>query len=254
MKEDEVLENIKYKPNLKTILKKVKSLRKKIYLKQIENLPSFKVWEVNGNFIRKKICEDFVNLGQHYHFKFIPKNEFWLDQGSSAEKQFYIDHLLVENRLMKKGASYTKSFEIASKVEKKERQKSSFARKLKQFFIKSKSPKKVHKKIFKNINQNLKIWIVNGEAVRDFLDISFAGGSHGYTDNYIPKNEVWLDDSILPNERKFILIHELHERRLMNQKKLTYLEAHKSATKIEDFCRKHPIKINTEFEKEIKLQ
>lgn len=49
---------------------------KKPYIKKICNLGRYNVWIVDSEFVRKNICEDFVNLGQHYTFNFIPKNEF----------------------------------------------------------------------------------------------------------------------------------------------------------------------------------
>ena len=125
MKECEIcLKKIKCLASLKEISQKIKYHRKKIYLKKLLSLSQFSVWFVDGEFIRKNICEDFVNLGQHYHFKFIPKNEFWLDCKKS-ETHFFVDYLLVENRLMKKGVSFEQASKIADFAEKKERQRSS---------------------------------------------------------------------------------------------------------------------------------
>ncbi len=246
------LKKIKFFGSLKKVSQKIKYNHKKIYLKKFLSLSLFSVWFVDGEFIRKNICEDFVNIGQHYRFKFIPKNEFWLNC-KKREAHFYIDHLLIENRLMGKKVSFENAYKLASFAEKKERARSSFARKLKYFFKRKRFLEKVHKKIWKNYKNKLFVYIVNGEAVRDFLDIYFAGGSHGYVDKFVPENEIWIDDAIHSSEYKIILIHELHERRMMNTKKLSYLNAHKLATIVEDYCRKHSKKIDKFLEKEFRL-
>jgi hypothetical protein len=36
---------------------------------------------VDGVYICGHMDEEFTNFGQHYRFKFIPKNEFWIDNG-----------------------------------------------------------------------------------------------------------------------------------------------------------------------------
>jgi len=253
MKEEIIyVDKIHYSGGLNNAIKKVKANRKKIYLKKFLSLSQFSVWMVNGEFIRKNICEDFVNLAQHYHFKFVPKNEFWIDCKKS-EAHFLVDYLLIENRLMQKKVSFREASKIANFAEKRERARSSFARKLKLLFKRKELLKKVHKKIWRNYKDKLFVYIVDGEAVRDFFDVSFVGGAHHYADNFIPKNEVWIDDSIHQSEIKFLLIHELHERNLMKSKNLSYLPAHKSATIVEDYCRKHPKKIDKLLEKEFRL-
>ncbi|MCP8322370.1 MAG: hypothetical protein H3Z52_15745 [archaeon] len=77
------------------------------YLKKIGQRGRISIWLVDGSYVRTNIDEEFTNLGQHYRFTYIPKDEFWNDQGASSEEQkIYIDHLLVEHRLMEKGVQY----------------------------------------------------------------------------------------------------------------------------------------------------
>lgn len=216
------------------------SHNKKPYVKKIMKISDFDVWLMDGNYIRQKICEDFVNIGQHLLFKFIPKNEFWIaKEANSGEENFYVHHLLMENRLMKNGMSYDKAWLIAASAEKRERMKSKLSKKLQ----KIKSDKKivgnnVHKKILEKIGE-LKIWLVSGEAARDKFRIDFAGGGHDKVYNFIPKNEIWIDDDLSPSERKFIIIHELKERKLMSKGR-KYRDAHYVATELEDIARKNP--------------
>jgi len=53
------------------------------------------------------------------------------------------------------------------------------------------------------------------------------------------------------SERKFVFLHELHERNLMSLGK-RYDFAHKSSSKIEYFCRKHPKMLNRYMKREFK--
>ena len=221
---------------------------KKPYLKNIGKISGFAVWQVDGKYVRENICEDFVNMGQHMLFKFMPKNEFWIaKEANSGEKNFYEHHLLIENRLMKKGLSYDRAWLVAAAAEKRERMKSKLAKKLE----KIKSRKKIvfsniHKKLLKN--GNFKIWLVNGEAVRDEFRIDFAGGGHSKVYRFIPEDEIWIDDDISPNERRFIIIHELEERKLMSRGR-KYHDAHFIATEIEDIARKNPKRVNVILDK-----
>ena len=214
------------------------SRRKKPYLKNIGKISNFTIWQVDGKYVREKICEDFVNMGQHMFLKFIPKKEFWIaKEANSGEENFYEHHLLVENRLMKKGMPYDNAYRIAAAAEKRERMKSKLAKNL----AKIKSRRRIvfgniHKKLLKK--GDFKIWLVNGEAVRDKFRIDFAGGGHSKVYHFIPENEIWIDDDISPNERRFIIIHELEERKLMSRGK-KYRDAHFIATEIEDIARKN---------------
>lgn len=62
-------------------------MKKKPYIKKIGNTQGFHVWYVNGYWIRKHLDEEFTNFGQSYQFKFIPKNELWIDQEQGKKRQ-----------------------------------------------------------------------------------------------------------------------------------------------------------------------
>lgn len=226
-------------------------LDKKVYVKKLSKVLGFDVWLVNGKYIRKKINEDFVNFDGHHHLKFIPKNEFWIDdENKHGERHFYIKRLIVENRLMKNGMSYSEAFKRAIRVEKAERAKSWEIRKIKTKY-KKRFIEGVYKKLLKEYSDKIKVWVVNGELVRDLFFVDYAEGGHDKVYRFIPKNEIWLDDDISKRERKFILIHELRERALMAVG-ISYFKAHKSATKIEDYCRQHTKESNKILKRELK--
>ena len=209
---------------------------KKPYVMKIKNLAGFEVWLVDGEYVRKFISEDFVNFDQHYHLKFIPKNEFWIDFANKHhEIKYYIDHLYIEGRLMAAGKTYFQAYKTAAAFEKRERAKSKIMKQIKKEKIpKEKLIKRLHKKLL--INHEIKVWLVDGSLVRSLFFLDFAAGGHDKVYNFIPKNEIWIDDDLKDREKKFIILHEMHERNLMS-KGLNYSEAHASATEVEDYCR-----------------
>ena len=225
----------------------------KPYIKKICDISKFSVWLVDSVYIRNNIDVSFTNFGQHYKFKFIPKNEFWVSsEGFPEEKQFFIDHLLVEHRLMSRGVNYDGAFDKAAIIEKRERRKIDFLNK--KFPAKPRSKNyidKIHKKLLKEHSKNVKVWIVDGEFVRDLFTPDYREGGHDKVYWFIPKNEIWLDDELAVRERKFILLHELHERYLMSKKKMKYTRAHNDANKAEYFCRHHPKQLDKKLKEEI---
>jgi hypothetical protein len=66
----------------------------------------------------------------------------------------------------------------------------------------------------------------------------------------VPGDEVWIDDDVQPLERKFVILHELHERNLMSHK-WSYLRAHRSASHLEYECRHQPSLLDKKIEEEI---
>lgn len=243
-------------------------------------MAGFSVWIVDGNYIRNNIDFEFTNYGQHYRFKFIPKNEFWIDkQINEGEEEFFIDHLLVENRLMAEGVNYSDAIDKADRIEKRERNQSKLmtsimAKKL----SKKEIVEKIHKKLIKKFSKKIKIWIVDGELVRDVFNQWYTEGGHDLKYPFIPKNEIWIDDDLSKKEIPFIVLHEVHERRLMSKgwcydkdlNNLPYIyepgkkikastkknpnffkSAHRSASHIEYFCRHNPKRLNAILEREI---
>lgn len=228
---------------------------KKPYVRQICEISGICVWLVDGEYVRKNICEDFVNYDHHHHLKFIPENEFWIAEGTSEDEiEFYTDRMLIEHRLISSGMCYDDACKKAGAFEKRERAKSEMIKKLGQNREDRKDLiEKVHKELLDSYSGRVKVWVVNGELVRSLFYTDFGGGGHDKVYDFIPDNEIWIDDDIAPEERKFIVLHELHERNLMSGG-MDYPKAHKSATKIEDFCRRNTKETENAISEEIKKQ
>ncbi len=229
-------------------------MKKRLYLKRIGKIGRFAVWEVDGFFIRTRIERDFTNFGQHYRFRFIPKYEFWIDmERVRGEEYYFMDHMLVEWRLMNKGKSYEHALEMADRLERRERAKSRLMKRCrKRANHKDETIRRIHRRLIKRYSDGIKIWIVNGELVRDLFFIDFSEGGHDKVYWFVPKNEVWIDDDVIEKERKFVLLHELHERNLM-KRGMKYHEAHRSANNVEYFARHHKNSVEGMMRKELRL-
>jgi len=206
------------------------------YIKQLKTSSGFNIWIVDGKYIRDNVDEEFTNFGQHYKFNYIPENEFWLDKEASLnEYPFFIEHLLVEYRLMKQGMSYDDASELADSAEIRERKR--FDKNFKASKKNTIDPENTHKELL--IDNGIEIWLVNGDFVRSNFDIEFTEGGHGLVYGFIPKDEIWIDDDLTKNERAYVIIHEFFERDLM-KKGMGYENAHKEASELEFDCRRHP--------------
>lgn len=85
----------------------------------------------------------------------------------------------------------------------------------------------------------LTVYVVDGEHVRNELDIDFTcGGNEAVYPNYVPKGEIWLDNSLSALDRTATLLHEIVERNLMIDKGWSYDRAHDAASAAERPFRK----------------
>lgn len=229
----------------------------KPYIKKYDDIGKFAAWVVDGGFIRSNIDKEFLNFGQYSdEFKYIPENEFWIDkEHSEGEIGFFIDHLLIENRLMAEGLEPREARLAANEKEKKEREKSRrYKNNLEKFKNGEEIIKKIHKDLLQTYSKNIKVWVVDGELARDFFFMDFTEGGHDFVYSFIPKGEVWIDDDVSQKERKFILLHELYERYLMSEKNFNYGSAHEKASKLEYECRHNNKKIDVCLKKYTEIE
>jgi hypothetical protein len=83
----------------------------------------------------------------------------------------------------------------------------------------------------------MRIFLVNGEFIRNRLETSFTMASHHWVSKYIPKDEVWVDDKMSELDKAAVIHHEVYEIGLM-RKGMPYLKAHARATRSEQWFRK----------------
>jgi hypothetical protein len=219
------------------------------YLTKIRRQDEVTIWVVDGVYVRTHLDEEFTNFGEHYAFTCIPDSEFWLDvEAQPDEQDFFIDHLFVEYRLMAKGVSYDEALDAADKSEMEKREQSGDVKKL----TGSGSlpePAKAHLWLWKTLESGVAIWVVDGRLVRSVFDVDFTEGGHDHVYEFVPENEVWIDNDLTQPERPYILLHELHERNLMSRGS-PYPRAHEESSRLELHCRHHPNELHSALAKE----
>jgi hypothetical protein len=213
------------------------------YLRRLSLWNGISVWIVKGQYVRDRIDEEFTNFGQPRAFPFIPPGEFWLDEENApGEEEFFLRHLIVEYQLMAGGSDYDSALDRAGKAEREARRASVLGeegRQLQDSGRNAELMKRVHKELWAECSGATRVWIVDGELVRDVFFIDFTEGGHDKVYDFIPGNEVWIDDDVMAEERPFILLHELHERWRMAGG-LDYSRAHRESSRIELKCRRRP--------------
>ena len=213
------------------------------YIKLLTEVGDFKVFIVDGFYIRRmsKKYQDFTNFAQHYRFPtLIPSDEFWLDECQhEKEDHFFIDHMLKEYELMAGGMSYDKAFDIADKMEKRERARAVHSSKCKPH------PVHIYQVVIKQLPippeflklekewANFTIDLVNGEEVRDRYLTSFTEGGNDKVYTFIPSPwRIWIENYLPPQERAPTILHEGTECIYMS-KGLSYHRAHNLALQAE---------------------
>jgi len=206
------------------------------YIRYIGHRGKLKIYLVDGGFVRSNLDEEFTNFGQHFRFSCIPEYELWLEnEAAPDERRFFIDHLLVEWKLMKQGQTYDVAITYASSKERSERARSRDPNKILNH-AGIPDPAKVHLRLLTDTTTGVKIWLIDGRLVRSDFYIDFTEGGHEFVYDFVPPLEVWLDNDLAPSEYPFVLLHELYERNLMS-KGMVYQQAHRRASRLEWSCR-----------------
>ncbi|MDO8493467.1 MAG: hypothetical protein Q7S19_02910 [bacterium] len=230
----------------------------KPYLQKFSEIDGITVWIVDGYYIRQNIDINFNNFGQHYRFNFIPKNEFWLDrQDKPGEENYFIAHLLAEHKLMAEGKDYNDALDEGDKIEQELRGQNKRIRDLKERLKTDRASvlKDVRLKLLKEYtNEIVKTCVVDSFLVRSLFYIDWVAGGHDKVyPAFVPPNEVWLDNDIVKEEMKYVLLHELHERYWMS-KGWEYNKAHASALEIEAYCYQNPTELESKIQEELARQ
>ncbi len=85
----------------------------------------------------------------------------------------------------------------------------------------------------------VEVWIVDANVVRSLYKTDYTEGGHGYIYPWVPRDEIWIEDTLDSRELPFIVAHEYLERRLMRDEKLDYDTAHDICSRVEFHLRKN---------------
>ena len=194
---------------------------------------------VDSEYIRNHLSIAFTNAGHHYSFKFIPKNEIWIDQDiEPKEFPIFVREMATERSQMAKGKAYDPAYEKGWKQAEKARKT---------------LPDDHSVKIKKLMEyKGLKVFLVDGFEVRKKFNQDFVEGGHGRVYDYIPKNEIWLEQDPHIKDVLAVFLHEITEYNLMGNKHWSYIKAHNAANRNELKARKNKESLKQALIKEFK--
>jgi hypothetical protein len=107
-------------------------------------------------------------------------------------------------------------------------------------------------RLVNEIREDYEICIVNGPLIRDKIYPEFLYGGNDQRYLFVPKREIWIDNSISVEEYKYTVAHELNERHLMALYGYTYPDAHDSSLRLELHLRKADLQTVQSHESELK--
>jgi hypothetical protein len=231
------------------IINQAKEFKKRL----VGNWGKYTIYLVDDEAVRNSAesAQNFgdfgVNLAQGglrvINFSFIPKNEIWIAKSVKfSERRFVIDYTLAYVRNVERGLSSDKADDKAMAEEKSSRAKGA----LEEFHLKKGQSLKniprseVAKKVYlhkyltlQDDKEKVKIYLIDGQIVRDLYKTDYVEGGHGYVYTWIPKDEIWIDNTLNKEEMPVIVLHEFVERTLMKHKHLSYNKSHHFASKVE---------------------
>jgi hypothetical protein len=215
----------------------------------------FKIWIVDGNYIRREIFNEFIYGGNDERYTFVPESEIWIDNSISAEEYLTtLEHEIIERNLMRhNGYTYYDAHDSALMLELGMRRDFLTAANEHEKRLPMVSPidydstQEIEElpeqiklsgiyKIPYAKRDGVEIWVVDGYKVRRdiYPDFGFSGNSNAYM--FIPPNEIWIDASITCQEMEYSIQLELKEMAFMKNG-LLYDEAYSNAIKTTDSLR-----------------
>lgn len=103
------------------------------------------------------------------------------------------------------------------------------------------------------VSDGFDIWIVDGGTVRREIYPEFLFGGNPQRYLFVPRREIWVDNSVAAEEFGYTVAHELRERNLMAHKKISYEDAHRLALDLERSMRRADDSSAREHEKELHM-
>ncbi len=161
--------------------------------------------------------EEFGNWATKEFFKDIPDKEIWVDNRvDSRDIELFMFTAIKNSMYRSRGMNEHEAYNKAIKDETR---------------IRNGLDKDI-KKEFLSEGDDFKVYKVDGFAIRNKYYAPFTQGGNSEVYKWIPKNEIYLEKSLTPDEMYYIIMHEAYERHLMKDG-LSYDEAHKKASKLE---------------------
>ncbi len=81
------------------------------------------------------------------------------------------------------------------------------------------------------------VWGVDGEVVRNRLDVDFTTGGNPGRYRYVPPGVIWVEQLLRPSDGVGVVVHEIIECQLMTRCAWSYSRAHDFANVLEKHVR-----------------
>ena len=214
-----------------------KEHKQEIDKKFLSQYGHYKVYIVNGMAVRNVSpeAEEFGESGTFRDYEgIIPKNEIWIeDDVEDCEIQALVAGRLYELKCLAKGMSADKAYKLSLKREQKYRNAVEASEHEPSAHNDSAAEKIYVKKYGYIKDEDITVWLVDGEEVREHYKHDFLEGGHGYVYKWVPNNEIWIENQTHLEEVPVLILHEYVERILMKYYKIKYDRAHEIAAKTE---------------------
>ena len=87
---------------------------------------------------------------------------------------------------------------------------------------------------FTKLAKGINVYIVDGDFVRSNINVDFVEGGHHCVYDYIPKDEIWVENMENKEDEYYNFQHEVYEHNLMRANpNMSYNTAHDKAVKRE---------------------
>lgn len=193
---------------------------------------------VDGETVRNISPEtgDFAGWAIHDDFDFIPEHEVWLDSTvEPAERNFFLHAAYHQQALLDNGKSSEEAYSEAVALERSERAKAKGSVTAAQHPEGKIDARCLYEKwkVIRDGEEEIQVWKVRADAVRDYVDSTFVEGGNGAAYTWCPNDWILIDKDLDAAEWPAVLLHEKVERWLMLNKGLDYGSAHKIAAETE---------------------
>jgi hypothetical protein len=204
----------------------------------------YDIFSINPFAIRNlaQSDEEFDNFATHNEFPdIIPKGEIWINERAMRrEGEFFSANAIARLQALEDGASEDSAYTIGLNADRKLRAARTGIR-----YRAHRPSKRISPRIYVRHYLTLpdeefpiEVWIVDGLRVRSTYMTDYTEGGHGYVYPWVPKNEIWIEETIERAEVPFIVAHEYIEHRLMRDEGMEYDKAHECCSEMEFDLRK----------------
>jgi hypothetical protein len=187
--------------------------------------------------------EEFGSFATQDDFRdLIPRGEVWLDEHTiQKEGLFFIANALTQLKEQARGVPEDKAYTEGIHIEQMLRERLNH-RKFRGGRPQKRVPEEVYVRRYATLpdkDGTVTVWVVDGNIVRSLYKTDYTEGGHGYVYPWVPRDEIWIEESLDRRELPYIVAHEYLEHRLMRDAKLDYDTAHEICSRVEFKLRKN---------------